>query len=117
MGTWNSSIIRLQIANSSHISPSQKLTKKRRLNQADASFVMYGIVTTAYNWLFLRWTGSLGAPLIMISKNYNTGDFVGEMEGSKSILCYIIRVLMSAIKAVDNAEPAEAAGSGFGDEG
>src|SRR5438270_3885334 len=105
METWNafdSSIICLRIANISRIS-SQKLNKKRKLNRT-VSFAMYGIVTTAKSWVFLRWTGSFENPLIEISREYNCGDFFGDMNNSKLILHHIIRVLLSAIESVDALE-------------
>src|SRR5688572_28778856 len=45
----------------------KKLGKKRKFNQAGPPFVMYGIVTTALSWRFLRWTGSFDKPNIRIS--------------------------------------------------
>ena len=78
----------------------KRLNKKRKIDHVGAPFAMYGIVTTAKNWIFLRWTGSLEEPIIEISKDYSCGDFTGAMENSKSILCHIIRILLSAITAV-----------------
>ncbi|RUS18566.1 hypothetical protein BC937DRAFT_88612, partial [Endogone sp. FLAS-F59071] len=66
------------------------------------------IVTNAKSWRFLRWAGSLERPIIQISDEHSCGEFVGEMEGSKSILGNIIRVLLLAIEGFDTEyEPTE----------
>ena len=72
---------------------------------------MYGIVTTANKWVFLRWTGSLEEPIIQISKDYDC-SFTGKMEDAWLILSIIVRILMSTIRAME-PEPEEGTEEGM----
>lgn len=53
---------------------------------------VYGIVTTATSWFFIRWTGSLENPVVEISQELTCG-FEGEMQNAKNVLAHIVKVL------------------------
>ena len=76
----------------------EKVNKKRKRDHA-GYFAMFGVVTTAEKWVFLRWTGSLEEPVIQVSKVYNC-SFTGQMENAMLVLSNIVRVLISAIVGI-----------------
>ncbi len=53
---------------------------------------VYGIVTTAMSWFFIRWIGSLENPIVEISQELTCG-FEGEMQNAKKVLARIVKVL------------------------
>jgi len=50
--------------------------------------VVYGIVSTAKEWVFLRWSGTPEQPDLEISKEYDV-SFRGDMPGTKDVLSII----------------------------
>jgi len=55
--------------------------------------VMYGIVTTAESWRFVRWTGTLEKPTVEISKSYSCGFGDDTMRQEVLVLSVVTRVL------------------------
>src|SRR4051794_19818839 len=63
--------------------------------------MMYGIVTNALQWVFLRWSGFSDKPTIEVSHSYNCsldGDFDKQVEQQVGkIVGYLISILQSQV--------------------
>ncbi|RIB20845.1 hypothetical protein C2G38_2178271 [Gigaspora rosea] len=82
----------------------EALEKKRKLDQTDFEedkfpFRMYGIVTSAREWVFIRWIGDSKKPKIAMTTHLPC-PFDGDLSRAKEILEYIIGILESQINNI-----------------
>ena len=66
--------------------------------------VVYGIVSTANKWVFLRWSGTPEETTLEISKEYDV-SFDGNLPGTRAVLSIIIQILRAQASAL--TPPAE----------
>ncbi|CAG8792454.1 6171_t:CDS:2, partial [Gigaspora rosea] len=82
----------------------EALEKKRKLDQTDFEegkfpVMMYGIVTNAREWVFIRWIGDSKKPKIAMTTHLPC-PFDGDLSRAREILEYIIGILESQINNV-----------------
>ena len=69
--------------------------------------LIYGIVTNALQWVFFRWGGSLDNPAVEVSPIISCtldGEINPKVEEEvKQITQYIISILQSQVRGLDNA--------------
>ena len=61
--------------------------------------VVYGIVSAAKQWVFLRWSGTPEESTLEISQEYDV-SFNGDLPGSKDVLSVIIQILQEQVSAL-----------------
>ncbi|CAG8602839.1 10257_t:CDS:2 [Ambispora leptoticha] len=83
----------------------EALNRKRKIDETESEnvpIIMYGIVTNAIEWYFLRWAGSLKDAIIEFSGPC-TCDFYDNLKNAKNIVGYIISILQSQVRGLKNS--------------
>ncbi|CAB4418382.1 unnamed protein product [Rhizophagus irregularis] len=89
----------------------ETLTRKRKkigeIDNSDSDKVpvlMYGIVTNALQWYFIRWAGSPEDPTIEVSGPHQCEFDSEELEQAKQIVKYIVSILQHQVRGLKNEE-------------
>jgi len=89
----------------------ETLRTKRKLlpeddNDSTVPVLVYGVVTNALQWIFLRWGGSSDKPTIEVSPLYYCGldQDIGDGRQVQQIIGYLITILQSQVRGLKEPE-------------
>ncbi|CAG8467125.1 5052_t:CDS:2, partial [Funneliformis caledonium] len=83
----------------------ETLTRKRKIDKIDDGNVpvlMYGIVTNALQWYFIRWAGSSEDPTVEVSGPHECEFDSEDMEQAKKIAGYIVSILQHQVRGLND---------------
>ena len=63
---------------------------------------MYGIVTNALQWYFIRWAGSPEDPIVEVSGPHQCEFDSENMEQAKKIVGYITSILIQQVRGLED---------------
>lgn len=63
--------------------------------------LVYGIVTNALEWIFIRWIGSPNNPKVKMSGLHHCG-IADDIVNIKQIVNYIISILQNQLRGINN---------------
>ncbi|GBB91756.1 hypothetical protein RclHR1_19110004 [Rhizophagus clarus] len=85
----------------------EALTRKRRIDEindddGNIPILMYGIVTNALQWYFIRWAGSPEDPIVEVSGPHQCEFDSEHMEQAKKIVGYITSILIQQVRGLED---------------